>query len=109
MLYTGLTGELQQRIYQRREKLPPGFTSRCNVSKLVYYECTEDPSSAIAREKQIEAGSRRKKIDLVTGFNPQWCDLFDHRPKIPRLNTVRLSCPLANSLFPHGTRSEKNC
>ena len=77
VLYSGVTGELRRRVYQHREKLLPGFTSRYNVSKLVYYECTEDPSSAIAREKQIKAGSRRKKINLVTGFNPQWRDLFD--------------------------------
>ena len=77
VLYTGVTGELLRRVYQHREKLLPGFTSRYNVSKLVYYECTEDPSSAIAREKQIKAGSRRKKIDLITRFNPQWRDLFD--------------------------------
>ena len=77
VLYTGVTGELQRRVYQHREKLLPGFTSRYNVSKLVYYECTEDPSSAIAPEKQLKAGSRRKKIDIVTGFNPQWRDLFD--------------------------------
>ena len=77
VLYTGVTGELLRRVYQHREKLLPGFTSRYNVSKLVYYECTEDPSSAIAREKQIKAGSRRKKIALLTGFNPQWRDLFD--------------------------------
>ncbi len=77
VLYTGVTGELQRRVHEHREKLLPGFTSRYNVSKLAYYECTEDPSSAIAREKQIKAGSRRKKIDLVTGFNPEWRDLFD--------------------------------
>ena len=77
VLYTGVTGELQRRVYEHREKLLPGFTSRYNVSKLVYYECAEDPSSAIAREKQIKAGSRRKKIDLVTGLNPRWRDLFD--------------------------------
>ena len=51
-----------QRVYQHREKLVGGFTSRYNVSKLVYYECTEDASAAIVREKQIKAGSRRKKF-----------------------------------------------
>jgi len=55
----------------------PGFTTRYNVSRLVYYECTEDPTAAIVREKQIKAGSRRKKIELVNGFNPDWRDLFD--------------------------------
>jgi putative endonuclease len=60
-----------------REKLLPGFTHRYNVSKLIYYECTADVSAAIAREKQIKAGSRRKKIELVYGFNPEWGDLYD--------------------------------
>jgi putative endonuclease len=47
------------------------------VSKLVYYECTEDVSAAIAREKQIKAGSRRKKIELINRCNPKWQDLYD--------------------------------
>ncbi len=46
-------------------------------SKLVYYDCTDDASAAIAREKQIKAGSRQNKIELVNGFNPDWQDLFD--------------------------------
>jgi putative endonuclease len=77
VLYTGVTGDLKRRIYQHREKLLPGFTRRYNASKLVYYECTEDASSAIAREKQIKAGSRRKKIELVNRFNPEWRELYD--------------------------------
>jgi putative endonuclease len=71
------SGDLKRRIHQHREKLLPGFTHRYNVSKLVYYECTEDASAAIAREKQIKAGSRRKKIELVSGFNPEWRELYD--------------------------------
>ena len=77
VLYTGVTGDLKRRIYQHREKVLPGFTRRYNVSKLVHYECTEDASAAIAREKQIKAGSRRKKIELVNGFNPEWRELYD--------------------------------
>ena len=77
VLYTGVTNDLKRRIYQHREKLLSGFTSRYNVSKLVLYECTEDPSAAISREKQIKAGSRRKKIELVNRFNPDWRDLYD--------------------------------
>jgi putative endonuclease len=77
VLYTGVSSELKRRVHQHREKLLPGFTSRYNVSKLVYYECSEDASAAITREKQIKAGSRRKKIDLVNDFNPGWRDLFD--------------------------------
>ena len=68
VLYTGVTGELLRRVYQHREKLLPGFTSRYNVSKLVYYECTEDPSSAIAREKQIKAGSRSSRNRLQSAM-----------------------------------------
>jgi putative endonuclease len=77
VLYTGVTGDLKRRIYQHREKLLPGFTRRYNVSNLVYYDCIEDASAAIVREKQIRAGSRRKKIELVNGFNPEWRELYD--------------------------------
>jgi putative endonuclease len=77
VLYTGVTGDLKRRFHQHREKLLLGFTRRYNVSKLVYYDCTEDASAAIAREKQIKAGSRRKKIELVNGFNPEWRELYD--------------------------------
>jgi putative endonuclease len=58
VLYTGITGDLRARVHQHREKLLPGFTSRYNVSKLVYYEVGYAASGAIAREKQIKAGSR---------------------------------------------------
>jgi putative endonuclease len=77
VLYTGVTGDLKRRVHQHREKLLPGFTRRYNVSKLVYYDCIEDASAAIIREKQIKAGSRRKKIELVNGFNPEWRELYD--------------------------------
>jgi putative endonuclease len=76
VLYTGVTGDLRARVYQHREKLMPGFTKRYNVSKLVYYEAGYDPSGAIAREKQIKAGSRQKKIDLINRLNPEWRDLY---------------------------------
>jgi putative endonuclease len=77
VLYTGVTGDLKARVYQHREKLLHGFTNRYNVSKLVYYEAAYDPSGAIAREKQIKAGSRRKKIEHINRFNPEWRDLYD--------------------------------
>ena len=76
-LYVGVTSNLKTRIYQHREKLAPGFTNRYNVSKLVYYEVGRDISGVISREKQIKAGSRQKKIDLINRFNPEWCDLYD--------------------------------
>ena len=74
VLYTSVTGDPRARVYQHREKLLP---NRYNVSKLVYYEAGYDASGAIAREKQIKAGSRRKKIDLINGLNPEWRDLYE--------------------------------
>ena len=76
-MYTGVTGDLKARVHQHREKLLPGFAKRYNVSKLVYYEAGYDPSGAIVREKQLKAGSRQKKIDLINGLNPDWRDLYD--------------------------------
>ena len=77
VLYTGVTGDLKARVHQHREKLAGGFTSRYNVHKLVFYETTDDAHAAIAREKQIKAGSRQKKIDLVNVVNPEWRDLYE--------------------------------
>ena len=76
VLYTGVTGDLKGRVCQHRQKLLPGFTNRYNVSKLVYYEVGGDASGAIAREKQIKGGSRRKKIQLINQLNPEWRDLY---------------------------------
>jgi len=77
VLYTGVTNDLARRVYEHRDKLVDGFTSRYNVSKLVYYEVSEDVGSAIAREKQIKAGSRAKKIALIQSMNPEWNDLYE--------------------------------
>ncbi len=76
-LYTGVTSNLQARVYQHKEKLVPGFTSRYNVHRLVYYEEWADAHSAIQREKQIKGGSRQDKINLVNKMNPGWADLYD--------------------------------
>ena len=77
VLYTGFTGRLADRIGDHKEKTIPGFTKRYNVTKLVYFESFPDAGSAIAREKQIKAGSRQKKIDLINDMNPEWRDLFE--------------------------------
>ncbi len=77
VLYTGVTDDLKKRAWQHREKLVEGFTQRYNVTKLVYYEVFDDVRAAIAREKQIKAGSRQKKIDLVNSMNREWRDLYD--------------------------------
>jgi putative endonuclease len=71
VLYTGVTGDLNARVHQHRQRLLPGFTSRYNVCKLVYYEVANNATGAIAREKQIKAGSRQKKIDLINRLNPE--------------------------------------
>jgi len=76
-LYTGITNDLVRRAYEHREKLTDGFTKKYSVTKLVYYEVLDDPESAIAREKQIKAGPRRKKVELVNSFNSEWVDLFE--------------------------------
>ncbi len=76
VLYTGVTNNLKKRIYEHKEKYVHGFTKRYNIDKLVYYEMFGDIYNAIAREKQIKAGSRKKKIELVQSMNPEWKDLF---------------------------------
>ena len=77
-LYTGVTGkELKARIWEHKEKLVPGFTKKYNIDKLVYYEVFEDAYTAITREKQLKAGSRQKKIDLINKMNPEWKDLYN--------------------------------
>jgi putative endonuclease len=77
VLYTGVSGQLKQRIWQHRQKLTGGFTSVYNVDRLVYFETGLAPRGAIAREKQIKNGSRKGKIALIESTNPQWRDLYD--------------------------------
>ena len=78
VLYTGVTSDLLSRVIEHRDKAYPiSFTSRYNCTKLVYFESFHCIEEAIAREKQIKAGSRAKKIALVESLNPEWKDLFD--------------------------------
>ena len=77
VLYTGVTNNLKRRIYEHKEKLVSGFTMKYNVTKLIYYEILGDPENAILREKQIKAGSRQKKIDLINSINRKWIDLYE--------------------------------
>jgi putative endonuclease len=76
VLYTGITANLVARIYHHKNKSVSSFSSKYNLNKLVYYEIYEEPNLAITREKQIKAGSRKKKIDLINNFNPTWKDLY---------------------------------
>ncbi len=74
-LYTGMTNDLQRRVYEHKQKLIPGFTASYNINRLAYFEETSDVKSAIAREKQIKGWTRAKKIALIESTNPQWQDL----------------------------------
>lgn len=76
-LYTGVTSDLIKRVWQHKENLVEGFTKKYHVHQLVYYELANDMVVAIAREKQIKAGSRARKIALIERQNPAWVDLYD--------------------------------
>ena len=77
VLYTGFTNDLLRRVSEHKAGSGGTFTKKYKVHKLVFYECTEDVNAAIAREKQIKAGSRQKKLDLIDKFNSEWVDLYD--------------------------------
>jgi putative endonuclease len=77
VLYVGVTNDLIRRIYEHKEKLANGFTRNYNIVKLVYYEVFEDIENAILREKQIKAGSRQKKVQLIDSINKEWHDLYN--------------------------------
>lgn len=69
-LYIGVTNNLVRRVYEHKHKLVDGFTKRYNLTILVYYEVFDNIENAIIREKQLKAGSRQKKIDLINSLNP---------------------------------------
>lgn len=77
VLYIGVTNNLKRRVWEHREKLTIGFAERYNACQLVYYEVYDDISSAILREKQLKAGSRRDKLKLINEANSDWQDLYD--------------------------------
>jgi len=81
VLYTGITSDLVRRVYAHKQKCVPGFSKTYDTQKLIYYEEYTSPMEAIAREKQIKAGSRKKKIALIDSLNPTWSDLY---PQITR-------------------------
>lgn len=76
VLYTGVTSDLKERVARHKsKKYPNSFSARYNICKLVYYETLDTIGEAIEREKKIKGGSRKKKLDLVNRFNPEWNDL----------------------------------
>ncbi len=76
-LYIGVTSDLVRRIYEHRIKAVPGFTRQYGIDRLVYFEIFDDPTSAIAREKQVKQWRRDWKVALIEAENPDWRDLFD--------------------------------
>ena len=76
-LYTGVTSDLIKRVYQHKEGVTDVFTKKYQCKQLVYYEQFEEMIEAIAREKQITAGSRKKKLKMIESVNPTWCDLYE--------------------------------
>lgn len=77
VLYTGVTGPLEQRIMQHKNKEIDGFTKRYNVTKLVYAEEFKYVNDAIEAEKRIKGWTRKKKITLIESVNPEWNNLFN--------------------------------
>jgi len=77
IFYVGVTNNLIRRVYEHKNKLVKGFTLKYNINKLVYYEVFSDVREAIYREKQIKSWSRKKKIEMIEKFNPEWKDLYE--------------------------------
>jgi len=77
VLYAGVTNDLLRRVWQHKNKTAPGFASKYNVVRLVYYDETPNVAAAIAREKQVKGWRRSRKIALIESLNPEWRDLSD--------------------------------
>lgn len=77
VLYTGVTNNIQRRMHEHKNKLIPGFTSKYNLSKLIYIETFNTALEAISAEKKIKGWVRLKKIKLIEQKNPSWQDLSE--------------------------------
>jgi len=75
VLYTGVTANLEKRVYEHKQGDNPGFTNQYNVKKLIYFEAFQNIEEAIQREKSIKGKTRAKKIALIESMNPKWRDL----------------------------------
>ena len=76
-IYIGVTNNLVRRAYEHRIKAVPGFTSKYNITQLVWFEVYDDPVSAITREKELKKWKRTWKIQLIEAENPEWKDLYE--------------------------------
>ena len=77
VIYIGMTSDIVKRVYKHKTKAYKGFTAKYNCDKLVYFEEFSDINEAIFREKQLKAGNRKRKEDLINKENPEWNDLSD--------------------------------
>jgi putative endonuclease len=93
VLYTGVTGNLARRVFEHKNKLVPGFTSRYNLMRLAYYECFAYPDAAIGREKEIKGWRRSKKIRLIESVNPHWEDLAERWTEVYRPESAPRQIP----------------
>jgi putative endonuclease len=76
-IYVGVTNDLVRRVYEHRIKAVPGFTSKYNITRLVWFEVYDDPISAISREKELKKWKRDWKVQLIEAENPNWNDLYE--------------------------------
>ncbi len=81
VLYIGMTNDLRRRVEEHKQGIGSAFVKKYNLHYLVYYEVFTDPENAIRREKQLKAGSRKKKVVLVEERNPEWNDLYAELPQ----------------------------
>ena len=76
-IYIGMTNDIVRRVYEHRTKAVPGFTSKYNITRLVWFEIYDDLESAISREKELKKWRRSWKVQLIEAQNPQWDDLYE--------------------------------
>jgi putative endonuclease len=76
-IYIGVSNDIVRRIYEHRNNVVPGFASKYNITRLVWFEMYDDPISAISREKELKKWKRSWKVQLIEAENPQWNDLYD--------------------------------
>jgi putative endonuclease len=76
-IYIGVTNDIVRRVYDHRTKAVPGFTSKYNITRLVWFEIYDDPISAISREKELKKWRRAWKVQLIEAQNPDWNDLYE--------------------------------
>jgi putative endonuclease len=76
-IYVGITNDIVRRTYEHRTKTIQGFTSKYNITRLVWFEIYDDPISAISREKELKKWKRSWKVQLIEVKNPQWDDLYE--------------------------------